>query len=543
MSSTRPSTSGARALTGWWSNRRVSTRILVSVLVAAIAALTVGVLGILSLGSTNAAASSMYQNDFMGVEAATTARRATVQMRLDVTNQALSAEAAEMAKYEQAVAADETDARNALDTLKALPLASDQRSALADFEQGLNAYVAVRDSALLPAGRAHDIAAWTKARDEQAAPTITTMNTALGNLVDSEKASAKKSADAVGSQYRTSRSLMILALAVGVTGAIVLGLVVARGITGGIGRVKRVATALERGDLTVTSGLASRDEVGQMGQSLDAAIVTLRSTLATIDSSSAALASATEQMAASGEQISSAAEETAAQAGVVSASATEVSQNVQAVASGSEEMGASIREIAENATQAARVAGQAVAAAAATTESVSNLGESSRQIGNVVKLITSIAEQTNLLALNATIEAARAGEAGKGFAVVASEVKDLARETAKATEDIANRVEAIQVDTEGAIAAIAEITTVIGSINDFQTTIAAAVEQQTSTTNEINRGVMQAAAGVGEIAANISGVAGAASVTTQGVSESQAAVADLARMSVELKDLVGRFTV
>src|SRR5690606_21069933 len=127
--------------------------------------------------------------------------------------------------------------------------------------------------------------------------------------------------------------------------------------------------------------------------------------------------------------------------------------------------------------------------------------------GNVVKVITSIAEQTNLLALNATIEAARAGEAGKGFAVVASEVKDLAQETAKATEDIARRVAAIQVDTVSAVEAIAEISTIIANINDYQLTIASAVEEQTATTNEMSRSVAEAATGSGEIAANISGVA------------------------------------
>jgi methyl-accepting chemotaxis protein len=172
---------------------------------------------------------------------------------------------------------------------------------------------------------------------------------------------------------------------------------------------------------------------------------------------------------------------------------------------------------------------------------VSKLGESSLQIAEVVKVITSIAQQTNLLALNATIEAARAGEAGKGFAVVATEVKELAQETAKATEDIARRVDAIQGDTAGAVEAIAEISGIIGKINDYQLTIASAVEEQTATTNEMSRNVSEAAAGAGEIAANITGVATAAQVTTESVSEAQSAATDLARMGSELQALVGRF--
>jgi methyl-accepting chemotaxis protein len=250
------------------------------------------------------------------------------------------------------------------------------------------------------------------------------------------------------------------------------------------------------------------------------------------------LASAAQELTAVSQQMASNSEETASQASVVSAAAEQVSRNVGTVASAAEEMGASIKEIAKNANEAARVATSAVKVADKTNATVSKLGESSAEIGNVIKVITSIAQQTNLLALNATIEAARAGEAGKGFAVVANEVKELAKQTAKATEDIGRKIDAIQSDTKGAVEAIAQIGAIIGQINDIQSTIASAVEEQTATTAEISRSVNEAALGSREIAQNVMGVAQAARSTTEGAANTKSSADELSRMAVELQRLV-----
>ena len=233
-----------------------------------------------------------------------------------------------------------------------------------------------------------------------------------------------------------------------------------------------VLEAVAAGDLTRRLDTSSTDELGQMATGLNTTVSAMRSAIEEIAGTATTLGSSAEELSAVSTQMGSNANETSTQANVVSAAAEQVSSNVETVASGAEELSASIKEIAKNTSEAARVATSAVDLAESTTATVSKLGDSSVEIGNVIKVITSIAEQTNLLALNATIEAARAGEAGKGFAVVANEVKELAKETAKATDDIRQKVEAIQVDTSGAVDAIGQITKTITEINDIQNTIA-----------------------------------------------------------------------
>jgi methyl-accepting chemotaxis protein len=233
----------------------------------------------------------------------------------------------------------------------------------------------------------------------------------------------------------------------------------------------------------------------------------------------------------------------AEKARLVTDSSGRVAANVETVAAGTEQMTASIREISRSASHAAKVATDAVTVAESTNRTVAKLGDSSAEIGQVVKVITSIAQQTNLLALNATIEAARAGEAGKGFAVVANEVKELAKETAKATEDISKRIVAIQGDTQEAVKAIDHIGKIIGEINDIQSSIASAVEQQTATTNEMARNVADAARSTNDIRDNIVTVAEGSEEASRGAADALSAANALASMASELQTLVGRFRI
>jgi len=302
-----------------------------------------------------------------------------------------------------------------------------------------------------------------------------------------------------------------------------------------------VLDKLATGNLTVEVKDRYRGEFDKLKKSINTVAIQVRQAMRQIGLSSSGLVTSAEELDKVSQQMSASADETSAQANVVSAASDQVSKNIQTVATGADEMGASIKEIAKNTAEATKVALAAVKTAETTNETIGKLGQSSAEIGQVIKVITSIAQQTNLLALNATIEAARAGEAGKGFAVVANEVKELAKETAKATEDIGRKIEAIQGDTKGAVAAIAEISEVIHQISDIQNTIASAVEEQSATTTEIGRNLAEAAKGAIDITKNISGVAEAARSTTGGAVDTQKSAHALERLAAELQELVSQF--
>jgi methyl-accepting chemotaxis protein len=302
-------------------------------------------------------------------------------------------------------------------------------------------------------------------------------------------------------------------------------------------------TALAEGRLNDPVFDQSAPCAGTFGEAFARIRENFRESMVRISQSASALSASAEELTAVSQQMSGNAEETAVQANVVANASDDVSKRVGVVAASAEEMQASIREISKAANESASVARDAVGAAESANLTVQRLGDSSAGIGKVIKVITSIAQQTNLLALNATIEAARAGEAGKGFAVVANEVKELARGTARATEEIGQKIEAIQSDTRSAVDAIAQITNIIKEINDISNNIAAAVEEQTVTTNEISRNVTEAASGTGDIAHNIAGVATAAQDTTRGAADTQIAARALSEMAAELQNLVGKFRI
>jgi methyl-accepting chemotaxis protein len=309
-------------------------------------------------------------------------------------------------------------------------------------------------------------------------------------------------------------------------------------------QIGETISAAANGDFTATVRLDGKEGfLLEVCAQVNKLIDTARQAFKAIATNAASLSLAAQDLSTVSIQMSGNAEETTAQAASAAAAASQVSANMQRVSTGVEELSINIREISSNAMEASAVTSRAVAEARTTSQTMAKLGGSSQEIGSVLKVISSIAEQTNLLALNATIEAARAGELGKGFAVVANEVKELARQTSRATEDISKNIANIQGDVHGAVASIGAISDIIQKIDDIAGVIASAVEQQAATANEIGKAVSSAANGSAEIARNVASVSQVSQDTSQGASNAQLAAAKLREMASDLQTLVSRVQI
>jgi methyl-accepting chemotaxis protein len=419
---------------------------------------------------------------------------------------------------------------------------AEERQALAQWEQAFTQYRQARPRwfELYGAGKIEAAADW---RAKTTTPFGAASVAALGRLIELQQQTGNARQQEVTTLGHQSTRLLVGLLAISLLVGIAVALRMSQTISSRLHQMVASLKDVAAGDLTRRVEVTSRDEVGLMGTALNGTLAQLHDAVRSITGTATRLATSSEELTTVSERLVRDADQAATQAEVVSGAAEEISVGAQAAASSTEEMSASIQEIARNAAQAGQVANSGVEVAQGTTTTIARLGQASTEISEVANLITSIAEQTNLLALNATIEAARAGEAGKGFAVVAGEVKELAKETANATEEIGAKILAIQSSANEVVEAISKITTIISQVSDSQTSIATAVEQQSTTTGDMGRSGAQAAQNTTQIAHSAVQVAQAAKASSDGAIETRKAVESLASMADELQALVGHFHI
>ncbi len=511
----------------------VTRRVLLIVMTAAVMTLATSALGLVQVTRVGEAGGRVYHEAYLPAEKASALSTLLWRARFESLSATTAVDDATKKAYTDKFDATVEEIAATSTAYRSLELSADQKSAITAFDTAWTEYLAARKAGQ-ELKKAGDTAGWEKNRQTRLTPATNAALEAISTLSKVTTASALAANDQADSQVRRSRLLLLALTLLGGSLALGVALLVARSITRPLGQLAEVLDQVAEGRLDQPVPHAYGGEVGRMSQALRSATQKISSMVGTLADSGGRLNGQARDMEQTSHALAENASATSSRVAAMEGQLDTVSSRVASVADGADEMRQSIRQIATSAAEAAGVAAEAVSVASSTEEIMRRLGTSSAEIGDVVDVITVIAEQTKLLALNATIEAARAGESGKGFAVVASEVKDLAQETARATEEISRRVEAIQADTRSAVESIAGVSQVIGTINEHQTMIAAAVEEQSVTADAMATDLGVAARSTTEASETMHGVVRAADEAQRAADLVRSAAADLSRVSDDL---------
>jgi methyl-accepting chemotaxis protein len=520
----------------WFKNLKIRSKLILGFIVITIITIILGTIAIINLKKTDSDYSNLYQD--YGVSLGDLTKISTYFQRIRINGLYCVLFANDPNIFNERKGRIEDIKKSiiiSLDNYGKSIFTKEDRDLYNDFIAAYNKYLVLQDEYV-------GLAAAGKKEESQksllsATDAVNAADGAIAKLVDFNISFGNKMSLELHSQTSSTRNLMIILIIICAIVSVSLGIFIAGIINKPLQMIVKNVEQISNGDLKVQkSENVSKDELGVLVHAFEKMVDNLRNMLTVILDQSNKLNDNSKELLDISNASAGSSQELSSQAGVAASSSEEVSANVTAVVTSTEEMSSSIREISKNTNISSKLSKESEEKASIANTVVLKLGDSSKEIGHIIKTITSIAEQTNLLALNATIEAARAGESGKGFAVVANEVKELAKESAKATDDITSMIKTIQNDTKNAIVVIEEIINNIKQVSDISNVIASAVEEQTITTNEVNRNLAEANKGVTSIVEVVNGISQSSQEAARQATVLRTASENLSRLSISLEE-------